>query len=109
MTTETFTESERPVMPVPRDVEEAIGWVIRVDYDNGTSLTGVVRGKSFTRLEVQFEGECPRACCLEDVKFEHANFIGLVECECGSGQPAVLCLCEDTDDEEVESDEPVRA
>lgn len=102
MTAETFTESVQPVIPMPDDIEEAIGWVVEADAIAGGTIRGTVRATTFSRLEIQWDGECGRKCCLESVKFEDVDFIEPEPCDCGSGQAAVLCLCrEDESEEEV--------
>lgn len=93
--TEAFTESEQHVMPEPTSPAEALGWVVQLDLIDNTTLTGVVRGSTYSRLEVQWDGECGRKCCLDSVKIEDVDFISLEPCDCGSGQPAMLCLCDD--------------
>lgn len=110
MTAETFTESTPSAPmgpPEPTGPAEAIGWVCEVTFqpkDKGPeeqyTLRGVVRDATWSRLEIQFDGECGRKCCLESVEFKYVNtWIGWVPCHCGSGTPEMLCLCEEVEAE----------
>lgn len=115
MTTETFTESAQPAPigpPIPSGPADAIGWVMRVNYKDVGWLQGVVRDARWQDLEVQWDGECPRKCCLETVKFDvvtkYGEWVGWEPCgDCESGVPKVLCLCQDPIEDEVEA-EPVK-
>lgn len=106
MTTETFTESTEPVPagpPVPSCREESIGWRIEVLFEDSTDKDktypryGVVKDTDFNnKILVQFDGECPRKCCLYSLAFNMVNqWLGWVPCGCGSGVPEMLCLCEE--------------
>lgn len=103
MTTETFTESPEVAsngMPVPGGTEEALGWVVRAHTVEGETLIGVVRATTYTKIGVQWEGCCPRECCLDKITFAQVDeWIGLEKCPCGSGQDLVLCLCEEPEHE----------
>lgn len=110
MTTEAFTDSDEVVerdpvsgMPFPFDTEDSIGWLVKVD-----GVLGVVRKSSWSRVEVQPVGGCPRPCCWDSVSLKDVTYVALLTCDkCDSGRPAVLCLCDDDPDDildlEVES------
>jgi len=89
----TFTESPTPprTMAHPRSSIEALWWV--VETEDGER--GHVLGTSTTRVAVHFPGECKKSCCLPWFDFKEVTTIGPSACACGSGQPFVLCLCDD--------------
>jgi hypothetical protein len=100
MSVETFTDSEEAVVvhrPIafPMGLADSIGWVVEVDGKTGVVID--TENYSTGSMKVQFDGECPRPCCLTKVKINDATFVGPVACDCGSGHAAVLCLCEEPD------------
>jgi hypothetical protein len=117
MTTETFTESAAPDvqrdpltgMPFPEGPETAIGWRVQMEV-LGDVYEGTVKGSTFSRVGIVWDGDCPRKCCWDEVPFKDVEFTGLEVCDyCESGKPKVLCLCEDIEDETEEAEMAAQA